>query len=246
MKMETQPCTQCGGQIDAPALAGEYCSECAAKIRSELGLSFQVKNFLTLVSESSAHLPVVTLFLVALDVAVYCYIETNIYLGHGPAFVAVLEMHGASVIHGQWWRLLTYAFIHLRLLHLISNAVLLCLLGWVVEPMFGHAKLLLLWVISAIAGSIAQLFSRELESTSYGASGVVYGLVGALLCVYLSKQVILTSRARHRRIVLLVFFVGINFLGEWYVFRGPVPGHVGGLLAGLLFPFIQRPQRPSP
>jgi rhomboid protease GluP len=244
--METQPCMQCGRQIDTPALSGEFCSECAATIRSELTLSFQVKQFWTRLSEWLAYLPVVTLFLVAVNVAVYCFIEANVYLGRGPTFVAVLEMHGASVIHGQWWRLLTYAFIHLKLLHLISNAVLLCLLGWVAESIFGHAKLLLLWIISAMAGSIALLFSRDLESTSYGASGVVYGLVGGLLYVYLSKQAILTSRARHRRIVLLVFFVGINFLGEWYVFRGPNPGHVGGLLAGLVFPFFQRFKRPSP
>jgi rhomboid protease GluP len=165
---------------------------------------------------------------------VYLFIATDVS-GRGQTPVAVLQMHGASVINGEWWRLLTSAFLHVRLAHLISNTVLLCILGWMAEPLLGHANLLMLWVTSSVGSSIAQLLFTQPQSTSFGASGVVYGLVGALLYFYLTKQDIHTLRSQHIRMLLLALFVGVNFLGEWYAFRRPIPGHVGGLFAGVLF-----------
>jgi rhomboid protease GluP len=184
-------------------------------------------------------LPVVTLALVALNVAVYLFIETHSVSGNGQALAAVLEMRGTNVVQGQWWRLLTSAFLQIQLMHLVGNAVFLCILGWVAERLIGHGNLLLLCITSGIAGSIAELYSfRQPRFSSFGASGVVYGLVGILLYVYVFKRGVHANKLRYRRIVLLTAFVIINLLGEWYVFGRPIPGHVGGLLAGLAFPFL--------
>lgn len=233
--MEKQQCAQCGKQIDANTPLGEFCSECAAKIRSELALSFPIKQIWIWLSKRLVRLPVVTLALVAVNAGVYLFIKTNSVSGYGQSLPVVLEMHGASVIHGQWWRLLTSAFLHIRLSHLIGNVVLLCVLGRAAEQVIGRVKLVLLWMTSGIAGSIAELYSRQPQSASFGASGVVYGLAGILLYVYYFRQGILPNKIRYRRIALLMLFVTIGFLGEWYVFGRPTPGHAGGLLAGFLF-----------
>ena len=228
--MEKQQCANCGKQIEVETSSGDYCSECAAKIRSELALSFQIKPVVTRLSKASAGLPFVTLALVVLNVTVYLFFSQS--------FSAVLEMHGASVIKGQWWRLLTAAFLHIRLSHLVGNVVFLCVLGWAAEQLIGHVNLLLLWITSGIVGSIAELYSQQPRNGSLGASGVVYGLVGILLYVYSFRGERLAKRIRYRRIVLLAAFVIVDFLGEWYAFGTTTPGHVGGLLAGLLFPFL--------
>src|SRR5216683_161622 len=157
MHMEQQQCAGCGKQIDVDTPSGDYCSECAAKIRSELALPFQIKQIWTRLSKRLADLPVVTLALVALNVAVYLFIETHSVSGYGQSLSAVLEMYGTSVIHGQWWRLVTSAFLHIRLQHLIANVVFLCILGWAAEHLIGHVNLLFLWITSGIAGSIAEL-----------------------------------------------------------------------------------------
>ncbi|GEM_PF-3850752 len=144
-------------------------------------------------------------------------------------------IYGASVIHGQWWRLLTYASLHLNLPHLIDNTPFLCILGFMVEPAIGPGSLFLLWIVSAIGGSIAQLSLQRPHHTALGASGVVYGLIGVLLFIYLFKWQSLSLKYPVTRIVPLVVFVILNFLGESCVFARPIPGHIGGLLAGILF-----------
>jgi len=82
--MEKQQCARCGKQIEVDTSSGDYCSECAAKIRSELALSFQLKPVLPWLRKRSARLPFVTLALVVLNVAVYLFISQSLS--------AVLEM----------------------------------------------------------------------------------------------------------------------------------------------------------
>ena len=234
--MDNQLCAQCGIQLEADSSSGDFCPECAAKIRSELALAFQLKRVWIWLRDRSAHLPLVTLLLVAINVAVYCYIAANSPSG-GRNLETFLEMHGARVIQGEWWRLLTSAFLHLNVFHLISNAIFLCFLGWASESVFGHAKLLLLWLTSGIAGSIAGLFYRQPPSISFGASGVVYGLIAALACVYF-RSGILPTKKRYLRIILLATLAGTGIFGDWYAFGRLNPGHIGGLLAGFLFPLL--------
>src|SRR5215467_4825611 len=150
-------------------------------------------------------------------------IPVAVYLFISQSLSAVLEMQGTSVIKGQWWRLLTAAFLHVRLSHLVGNVLFLCILGWAAEQIIGHVNLLLLWITSGLAGSIAELYSQEPRVTSLGASGVVYGLAGTLLYVYSFRPEILPNKSRYRPIALMAVFVIIGFLGEWYVFGRPTP-----------------------
>jgi rhomboid protease GluP len=238
MNMGQQQCAGCGRQIDADTLSGDFCSECAAKLRSELALSFQFNQIWIQIRERAARLPIATLFLVSINVAVYCLVATNSASMPGPALSLVLEMRGAGAIQGQWWRLFTSTFLHLWLVHLVSNVVFLLFFGSMVESLFGHLRLLLLWMACGIGGSIAELAFLKPNGVALGASGVVYGLIGALLSVYGFKRRLLTARGRYLRMGILIFLVAIGLDGDWYVRSRFVPAHVGGLLAGFLFALV--------
>lgn len=236
--MQMQQCGHCGREIDSDSLSGDFCPECAAKIRSELALSYQLKKIWVWLRERSAHLPFITFFLAALNVGVFCYLATNSQTGSGSTLQALLEMHGERVIQGEWWRLLSSTFLHLNLSHLISNVVFLCLLGWLAEREFGHLRVLLLWIASGIAGSNAELLSRQPRFISVGASGVIYGLSSALFCHYLFRRTDLPNRQRYMRAALLSFLVGLGLYGDLHLLGRVNPGHFGGLLAGVLFALL--------
>lgn len=226
--MESPECARCGKQIITSALSGDFCSECASKIRGELALSFQIKHAWIQLRKPLWGLPFVTLALVMVNIGVYLLVKGS------PELSLVLEMNGRSVIHGQWWRLLTAAFLHLSTLHLVLNCIFLCVLGSTVERVTGHSKLLLLWIASGVAGSLAELFSRP-QLFALGASGVVYGLAGALLYICLFKQETLPDKRPYRLAAMLGLFVIISFLAEWHD-RGRLnPAHIGGVLGGFVF-----------
>ena len=232
MNGKQQQCVECGRQIDTDTLSGDFCSECAAKLRSELALSFQLNQVLTQIRKRATRLPIITLFLVGINFAIYSLVSTNLALS------LVLEMRGADVIRGQWWRLLTYAFLHLTFGHLISNVVFLLFFGWLAESLFGHLRLLLLWIACSIGGSIADFAFLKPNSVALGASGVVYGLIGLLLGIYSFKRRLHPARFQYLITMLLICLVAIGLDGDRYFLGRFSPAHVGGLLTGFLLAFV--------
>jgi rhomboid protease GluP len=231
-------CAGCGTQIDNGTLSGDFCSECADRVRSELALSFQLNQIWIQIREGLTRLPIVTFLLVSINVGVYCLVTINSDWTPGPPLSLALEMREIGAIHGQWWRLLTSAFLHLTFGHLSSNVVFLLFLGWMTESLFGHLRFLVLWTTCGIGASIAGLAFLRPNSVSFGASGVVYGLIGALLCVHAFKQRLHPARFRYLKIALLLCLIAIGLDGDWYFLGRFVPAHVGGLLTGFVFAFV--------
>ena len=122
----------------------------------------------------------------------------------------------------QWWRLLTSAFQHFGPMHLLLNMYMLWILGLGIERSIGHVRFLALYVSSALGGSVAVMFYSQNALTA-GASGAIFGLMGAYAIVAMSMRLDIKGIA-----VLLVLNVGVSFL---------VPGvslaaHLGGLAVG--------------
>ena len=228
MPSNQQLCAECGRQIDTETLSQDFCSECVAKFRSQLTLGFQLKSLWIQTRRFATHLPIITLFLVAVNFATYYLISSN------AANSLMLEMERAGRIHGQWWRLVTSTFLHLTLEHLVLNVVFLFFLGWIAEAQFGHLRLLLLWMACGIGGSIAELVILKPNSVALGASGVVYGLIGALFSFYSFRAKVRYTRLQFLRIAFIVLLVGIGLAGDWQVRGKFVPAHIGGLLTGFL------------
>lgn len=158
----------------------------------------------------------------------------EILLG-GSTRLDVLVRMGALepnlVANGQYWRVLTCAFLHVGLFHLLLNSWALYQLGSLFEIWMGSLPTAAVYFGSALGGSLASLtFTR---SISAGASGAVFGLLGALIAVLLRRRDRLRPQARSLLIQLSIW-AGINIL-----FGLSTPGidnaaHMGGLVVGSL------------
>ncbi len=137
----------------------------------------------------------------------------------------------------EYYRLLTAAFLHVNIEHLVNNMVLLFFCGEIVERCLGHFRFLLLYFLTALAGNLLsaayELFSGGFYR-SMGASGAVFGLTGALLFFVVARK----RQAAQIPLPRLIFAI---FFSIYAGFRsGGVnnAAHIGGLLGGFLLAFL--------
>ena len=182
--------------------------------------------------------PLVTWVLLGLIVAVFLGMEAMGWvltgtLG-GSTNTEVLIRMGAKVTPliaaGEYWRLFTSMFLHIGVMHLAFNGYALLAIGTELERLFGHGRFLAIYLLSGLMGSLASYaFSYSLAA---GASGAIFGLIGALGAFFAIHRERLGTWGRNR-LMNIVFLIGLNlFLG----FTRPGIdnlAHIGGLLAGL-------------
>jgi membrane associated rhomboid family serine protease len=145
---------------------------------------------------------------------------------HSEAVCSTVSGHWVpGVADGAYWQLLTSAFTHVALLHIAFNMLALYILGPQLELAVGRARFLALYLISALAGSAAVYWLAPAYQSTVGASGAIFGLMGALLIVAL------TVRADVQGILM---WIGINFLLTVSVSGVSWQGHVGGFVGGTL------------
>jgi membrane associated rhomboid family serine protease len=156
----------------------------------------------------------------------------------------LLSNHPGAVRHGELWRLFTYAFLHdtRNATHLIVNMLSLYSLGTFLEPLLGRIRLGALFAITAVAGGIASTLFMGGESI--GASGAVWGLVGATFGLLSGRQplfpALIARGLRQRLIVILAINIVISFLPHIDRYC-----HFGGGIAGYLVAlyFARKPAR---
>jgi membrane associated rhomboid family serine protease len=173
-----------------------------------------------------------TVGLVALNVLVYLI---TVYQGAGvSAPGGTLFEHGALVgariyTDGDWYRLLTAMFLHASLLHLAFNMLALYWLGTIVEQALGTWRYLLLYFVSGIAGSAGALLFSSPFAVTVGASGAIFGVMGALLVLEYRA----TGTFAGQALGLIVINLALTFAIP-NISKG---GHVGGLVGGILATF---------
>jgi rhomboid protease GluP len=140
---------------------------------------------------------------------------------------------------GEYWRLLTSMFLHANPLHLLMNAFALHSLGSLVERLSGAWKMLLLYFVTGLFGSLASAAFHQ-EAVSVGASGAILGLAGALLALRWRRPKGF-SRALAERIygslkipVIIVFLTGFDLMAERTQVQVDNWAHFGGLASGFL------------
>jgi membrane associated rhomboid family serine protease len=139
------------------------------------------------------------------------------------AFVPGATMVGVS--HGEWWRLITSAFLHLGPLHLGLNMLSLYFVGRFLEQAIGRWRYLLLYFAAGLAGAAGALYVTPSSPTA-GASGAIFGVLGALLVLERRGNIATGGQVAMLIVLNLVFtfsFSGIS-----------VGGHIGGLIAGIV------------
>jgi len=144
----------------------------------------------------------------------------------------------SEVQAGEWWRLLTATFLHGGLMHLAMNMVGLISVGVLVERIYGHRQYALIYFGSGLIGSGLSLHFSAQTAVSVGASGAVFGIVGALLTGILQHRDRIPSSFSKNMIINLSLFIGYS------LFQGfAKPGidnaaHVGGLLGGMVLAYL--------
>lgn len=137
-----------------------------------------------------------------------------------PPYVAV----------GQAWRLLTAGFLHLGWEHLLLNGLTLALIGYYVEQLFGHWRLLALFLLSVLGGNLASC-AFDPTSLAVGASTGIFGLFGAFIFLGSEFRQQEGVRLMARQFLILV---GINVAFDFLLPHVGLVAHLGGLLVGFL------------
>jgi membrane associated rhomboid family serine protease len=135
-------------------------------------------------------------------------------------------LFGPFVANGDWWRLITSTFLHVGLWHIVFNMWALLWLGAAVEGAIGRWRFLLLYLASGLAGSAGALVWSP-HSPTVGASGAIFGMLGAGLILEYRATGQLAGSFMTMLVINLIFTFGFSSFIS-------VGGHVGGLIGGLL------------
>jgi len=160
----------------------------------------------------------------------------NIQDHDNDALSNVLVTYGAKenslILHGQYWRFVTPIFLHANALHVGLNMLNFFILGVFLERLVGHLRFLLIYMVTGVISIIASFYFAPHE-ISVGASGAIFGLVGAY-----SIFILVHRRAFPRggapALLWLVFIIGINLGIGIAIPNVDNYAHVGGLLSGSL------------
>ena len=191
--------------------------------------------------KSFAPHPWVLYVIVAFNVLVWC---STLILGAGilqtPA--EKLMLWGGNVAsevqHGQWWRLLTATFLHSGIVHLAMNMIGLAGAGTMVERIYGHRQFALIYLGSGLMGSAMSLHFSAQKAVSVGASGAVFGVVGALLVSVLKHRKQLPKVFGKQTLGGITAFL-FHSLSQGFAQQGiDNAAHIGGLLGGCLIALI--------
>ena len=128
-----------------------------------------------------------------------------------------------GVGQGEWWRLVTATFLHGNLIHLGMNMLVLWIIGPPLEEYFGHARYALVYLVSGLAGSAGALILSS-GAPTVGASGAIYGIMGAALVLEARRIWVFGGQA--------LGLVVINLLFTFAIPGFSIGGHIGGLVGG--------------
>jgi membrane associated rhomboid family serine protease len=214
-------CTRCHRPICPEcmrsAAVGHQCEECVREGAKTIPQPQTASG-----ARLTTFTPVVTYALIAINVAMYVLQKAS------PNLQSDLVLHSPSVAAGDWYRLVTSAFLHYGIPHLLFNMYALYVMGPSLESWLGRLRFSALYGLSALGGSVLVYLLSPLNAATAGASGAVFGLFGAAFVV-------------GKRLNLNVgWVVGLIALNLAFTFVIPAlggqqiswQGHIGGLVTG--------------
>lgn len=198
--------------IEAPV--GYRCPECVN--------TGSVPAAKTVAGGSLISTPRVTYVLIAVNIAIFAlqFLQgvDSLAVDYGMWPIGI-------AMNGEWWRLFTSAFLHGSFIHIAFNMYVLFFLGPTLERILGHARFLILYILAAFGGSVASYWFSDMNTVSVGASGAIFGLMGALVVAGRRLKYDITQV-----LVLLGINVVIGFIAPSVDWRA----HLGGLVTGAL------------
>jgi membrane associated rhomboid family serine protease len=226
-------CSNCGRPICPDCMTstpvGMRCPECSSQ-----------RTRVVRMREMRA-IPRLTYALIAINVIVFIAEGRGAYTLSGEASGKLItkgaligsseipQLAGQGVAHGQLWRIVSSGFLHENLLHIGFNMWVLYYLGMMLEPALGSFRLGLIYFVSLLCGSLGALLISP-HSLTVGASGAIFGLMGAAAVEMRARQIPLMQSGVGGLIVLNLI---ISFTIPGISYGGHIGGLIGGALAGL-------------
>jgi rhomboid protease GluP len=191
--------------------------------------------------------PTITYALIAINVTIFVIGMLS------PRLDAQLFREGASrpydvLILGEYYRLVTAMFLHGGVLHIFFNAYALYIIGSSLEPIFGHARFAVIYLLGGLGGSVLSVILGDVTANvgSVGASGAVFAIFGAeMIYLYRHRQILgAQGQAQFRNMLVLIamnFFIGIASSAPGASVRIDNWAHLGGLIGGLILTWLIGP-----
>jgi membrane associated rhomboid family serine protease len=209
-----------------PSPVGMRCPECAGQ-RTKVTTAAAVRA-------GGATEPYVTYALIVLCVLAFVgEMAGGAGLGFGRAggpFVNDGGLIGIKVADGEYWRLITNGFLHAGFLHIAFNMYLLWYLGRLLEPALGHVPFAAVYFTSLLTGSFGALLLSGQFTNTIGASGAVFGLMGAAVVEFRRRGIGFLESGIG---ILILFNLGLSFIVPGIAIGGHIGGLIGGVLAAL-------------
>jgi membrane associated rhomboid family serine protease len=228
-------CSSCGRPICpdcmTPSPVGMRCPECAR----------QRTTVRTAAAITRGEEPIVTYAIIVLCVLAFIgEMAGGAGLGFGRAGGTLVEkgaLFGPAIeFDHEYWRLITNGFLHAGFLHIAFNMYLLWYLGRLLEPALGHVRFTAIYLTSLLAGSFGALLV-EPNGVTLGASGAVFGLMGAAVVEYRRRGIGFLESGIG---VLILLNLGLSFIVPGIAIGGHIGGLIGGVLAALAMNFGAR------
>ncbi|MFX0042526.1 MAG: rhomboid family intramembrane serine protease [Candidatus Hodarchaeota archaeon] len=173
----------------------------------------------------------VTLFLIFINV--FCYITFNLVLTDD--FIHFIQINRNIIEDHEIWRIFTPIFIHIDFIHLFSNMIGLLLFGATIENSRVYSKIeyVFIYFVSGLIGNLFSLILLPLDSISLGASGAIFGLIGATFVMIVTEDRSLLLLA----LMYILFFIVSSLAPEINLWA-----HLFGLLGGVFLGYIFKPK----
>ena len=149
-------------------------------------------------------------------------------------------MFGPLVASGEYWRLITAMFLHGGFIHLWLNGLALFIFGIVAEKHYGSRRFAVIYLISGFAGGVAS-YGLNQGAVGVGASGAIFGVVGALAGLLISRGRTM-GRTGKRDLASIIVMIAINLAIGWLLPFIDNWAHLGGLAAGFVLGYALAPR----
>lgn len=171
--------------------------------------------------------PIITYLLVALMMIIFILMYV---LGNGSLDTNTLYSFGGLVKEGSFVRLFTSMFLHIGIIHLVMNMWALILLGKQTESFYGHFKTLIIFIFSGVVGNLLSVILMGSNTISAGASGAIFGLMGAILYFAINQRTYMGEALKKEILPVII----VNLLFGFMLTGINMYAHIGGLIGGVL------------
>lgn len=180
-----------------------------------------------------------TLLLIGALGAIFAWQLSSGALASEESVIAAGALVRDRVLQGEWWRVLSATVLHGTVEHLVGNAMSLYILGMASEHAYGARSMLILYLASGIGGSLLSVAASP--GPSVGASGAIFGLMGAVMVLFWKYHHELLVRDKRIGIVIAVWAL-LTVVAGLMTPMIDNAAHIGGLLGGMAVALAMRPR----